>query len=286
MQRKKTQRRVRREGVERGEYLGLPRQHHARPAALSRVEDLPPQPGSPPGAPQVHPKRLIEVAKRATLGWLPVPPIEPCTAHRRAASGTTELMEIETLNHATKQRLLEVGMGMLLERGYNALGVQALLDAAEVPKGSFYHHFKSKEDFALQVIDTYMKEVHQGLDACLRDPARRPLARARSFFEATQEKYRGEGYLGCLLGGLGQELSGVNEVFRIKIEQCIDYIASRMAACLGEAQRAGDLPPTANPREMAELLVNCWEGAALRTRLRRDPAPLQAMLDFYFGRMG
>jgi TetR/AcrR family transcriptional regulator, transcriptional repressor for nem operon len=186
------------------------------------------------------------------------------------------------VNHATKQRLLEVGMGMLLQRGYNDLGIQALLDEAEVPKGSFYHHFKSKEDFALQAIELYMGEVHKGLDACLGDTARPPLQRVRGFFETTRESYRKEGYLGCLLGGLGQELSGVSEVFRKKIEWCITAIADRLAGCLDEARRAGDLPKTADPRQMAQLLVDCWEGAALRSRLRRDPAPLGAMLDFYF----
>ncbi|MDB5047773.1 MAG: dhaR [Fibrobacteres bacterium] len=174
---------------------------------------------------------------------------------------------------------------MLLERGYNALGVQALLSVAEVPKGSFYHHFKSKEDFALQVIDLYMLEVHAGLNACLGDTTRPPLARVRGFFEMIREKYRGDGYLGCLLGGLGQELSGVSEIFRRKIDECLNVIAENLAACLEEARSAGNLPAGANPREMAQLLVDCWEGAALRTRLRRDPAPLQTMLDFYFGQI-
>jgi TetR/AcrR family transcriptional regulator, transcriptional repressor for nem operon len=186
------------------------------------------------------------------------------------------------MHHATKQRLLDVGMGMLLQRGYNDLGIQALLDAAEVPKGSFYHHFESKEDFVLQVIDSYMSEVHAGLDACLGDFSRPPLLRVRGFFEATRDKYRQEGYLGCLLGGVGQELSGVSEVFRRKIDWCLTAIADRLAGCLDEARRAGDLPSGADVRQMAQLLVDCWEGAALRTRLRRDPAPLQAMLDFYF----
>ena len=71
-------------------------------------------------------------------------------------------------------------------------------------------------------------------------------------------------------------------MFRKKIEWCITAIADRLAGCLEEARRAGDLPKGADPRQMAQLLVDCWEGAALRTRLRRDPAPLQAMLDFYF----
>ena len=184
--------------------------------------------------------------------------------------------------HATKQRLLDAGMAMLLKHGYHDLGIQALLDATQVPKGSFYHHFRDKEDFALQAIDEYMSKVHAGLDACLHDASCPPLARVRNFFEATRQSYRSEGYMGCMLGGLGQELSGVSETFRRRVEACISEIARRLAVCLAEARKCGDLPSTANPKQMASLLVDCWEGAALRSRLKGSPAPLNAMLDFYF----
>jgi TetR/AcrR family transcriptional repressor of nem operon len=184
--------------------------------------------------------------------------------------------------HATKQRLLDAGMAMLLEHGYNDLGILALLEATGTPKGSFYHHFKGKEDFALQVVDQYMRGVHEGLAGCLADLSVAPLDRVRAFFEATRESYRAEGYMGCLLGGLGQELSGVSETFRRRIEACFAEIAERIAHCLDEARRRGDIPADADPRQLAGLLVDCWEGAALRSRLRRDPAPLDAMLDFYF----
>lgn len=182
----------------------------------------------------------------------------------------------------TKQQLLQQGMAMLLRQGYHALGIAAVLEATKIPKGSFYHHFASKEEFGLQVIDLYMEEVHAGLDHCLGDRSRPPLQRVRFFFESTEQKYRTEGYLGCLLGGLGQELSGISEIFRSKVEQCFSEIARRIAGCLQEAIKQGDLPKQTNPQKMAELLVNCWEGAALRTRMRRDPAPLREMLDFYF----
>jgi TetR/AcrR family transcriptional repressor of nem operon len=184
--------------------------------------------------------------------------------------------------HATKQRLLDTGMAMLLKHGYHDLGIQALLDATATPKGSFYHHFGDKENFALQVIDQYMGYVHAGLDACLGDESRPPLKRVRRFFEMTLENYRKEGYLGCLLGGLGQELSGVSEVFRRKVEDCFAEIARRIAVCLEEARKKGDIPAESNARRMASLLVDCWEGAALRSRLRGNAAPLTTMLDFYF----
>ena len=186
------------------------------------------------------------------------------------------------LTHVTKQRLLDVGMAMLLEHGYHGLGIQALLDAAQTPKGSFYHFFQDKEDFALQVINQYMQGVHAGLDACLSDTSRPPLERVRRFFEQTRQSYKREGYLGCLLGGLGQELSGANDVFRRKIETCFTEISERTAACLEEARQRGDIAADADTRRMAGLLVDCWEGAALRSRLRGNASPLNAMLDFFF----
>jgi TetR/AcrR family transcriptional repressor of nem operon len=119
-------------------------------------------------------------------------------------------------------------LSLLQARGYNDLGIRALLEATQVPKGSFSHHFQEREDFALQVFDQEMREVHAGLAACLAE------------------------------------------------------IAARLAGCLDEAQRRGELPAVTDPRHMANILVDCWEGAALRSRLRQEAAPLQEMLDFYF----
>jgi TetR/AcrR family transcriptional repressor of nem operon len=186
------------------------------------------------------------------------------------------------MDHPTKQRLLDSGLTMLLRHGYNDLGLQALLTETGIPKGSFYHHFKDKEDFALQVVEQYMLQVHSALDLCLGDESRSPLERLRRFFELTEQSYRGQGYMGCLLGGLGQELSGVNEIFRHKIERCFDEISGRITVCLEEARDKGELAADSDARGMACLLVDCWEGAALRSRLQGDAAPLAAMLDFYF----
>ena len=181
----------------------------------------------------------------------------------------------------TKERLIGAGLRMLLENGYNALGIQAVLDETATPKGSFYHHFKDKEDFALRVVETYIAEVHVVLDQCLKDESCPPLDRIRAFFGIVQQKYREEGYLGCLMGGLGQELAGVNDDFRRVIERCLGSIAEQLAICLEAARQTGTIARDSNVRALADLLVDCWEGAALRSRLRREPSSLEAMLDFY-----
>jgi len=195
------------------------------------------------------------------------------------------LMEqrVPTPMHETKRRLLEAGLELLLERGYSGLGVQDVLDRTAIPKGSFYHHFESKQDMALQAVELYTGMGHELLDRCLRPDGRPALARVRTFFEQLADFYGTQGYLGCLLGALGQELSGTSEVFRLKIDACMSSLAGRIAECFEDARREGDLPATTNSRELADTILNAWEGAALRSRLLRSPEPLSNVLDFCLG---
>jgi TetR/AcrR family transcriptional repressor of nem operon len=64
---------------------------------------------------------------------------------------------------------------------------------------------------------------------------------------------------------------------------CLAEIAACLVGCLEEVQRRGELPTATDPRHMANILVDCWEGAALRSRLRQVSGPLRTMLDFYSG---
>src|SRR3546814_13721318 len=91
---------------------------------------------------------------------------------------------------ATRELLLEKGIELLLQHGYHDLGISALLQATRTPKGSFYHHFASTEDYALQVIDLYMQDVHAGLEQCLGDTTHAHPARIRRFFETTKSEER------------------------------------------------------------------------------------------------
>lgn len=184
--------------------------------------------------------------------------------------------------HATKRRLLDVGLATLLERGYNATGIQDLLVATNVPKGSFYHHFASKEDFALHVVGRYLAEVHVLLDQSLSEQERAPLERVRLFFERLLAMYASQGYLGSLIGLLGQELAAVNTAFRRHIEAAFDGIAGRLAETLDEARRRGDIPTETDTLQTANLMLDCWEGAAMRSRLLRSPAPLEAVIENTF----
>src|SRR5215469_12409622 len=83
---------------------------------------------------------------------------------------------------STRDHLIDVGQKLIHRNGYNATGLSDILKAAEVPKGSFYHHFGSKEDFAAAALESYGTGLMELTAAVLNDPKHPPLKRLRRLF--------------------------------------------------------------------------------------------------------
>ncbi len=110
----------------------------------------------------------------------------------------------------------------MLEKGYNATGINEVLTACNVPKGSFYHYFSSKEDFGLSVINTFDEHYVQDLDKALTDPKVAPLKRIKNYIDGAIEKAeKRQCSRGCLIANLSQEMADQNEVFRIRLKEIL-----------------------------------------------------------------
>src|SRR5947209_10832228 len=148
----------------------------------------------------------------------------------------------------TKDVLLDAGKRMFLERGYNNAGLESILQAAGVPKGSFYYYFDSKEDFGLQVLDRFAACHHETLDRFLGDESVGPLERLRRYFEAVIECLESqECRKGCLVGNLSQEMADQSEAFRTRLREIFAGWLDRYANCLASAQLAGEIPAHLDP---------------------------------------
>ncbi len=184
---------------------------------------------------------------------------------------------------ATRNRLLEHGTRLILEQGYNHTGILAVLQAAAVPKGSFYHYFKTKEEFGLAVLDAYFAAHMANVERFFADQTRSPLARLRGCFEFYVEHFRSlEWRDGCLLGNMSQELADQNPTFRARLQELLGRWCRRVEECLEEARRAGELRPGLDSRLLAEFCVNSWEGAILRMKASKNVEPLLTFLSFFF----
>ncbi len=184
---------------------------------------------------------------------------------------------------ATRQLLLDIGTRLMLETGYAGTGIQAILHEAGVPKGSFYHHFASKEDFAFDIIDAYFADHQRLLDRYLNDGSVSPLTRLRCYFEANIAAYAAQGYRnGCLVGMLSQEMADQSETFRARLRDIFARWRDRFAVCLIQAQAAEEISAHLDVPTIAAFTLDSWEGALLQMKVRKSAEPLHAFVAVLF----
>src|SRR3984885_9075490 len=116
----------------------------------------------------------------------------------------------------TREQIIAAGMKCLVEKSFNAVGVQDITDAAGVPKGSFYNHFESKEALGAEIVDRYGRNNPRR--AALSDTSLPPLPRLRAHFERLNESFASESFgRGCLLGNFSAELAGQSQMIRERL---------------------------------------------------------------------
>jgi TetR/AcrR family transcriptional repressor of nem operon len=187
----------------------------------------------------------------------------------------------------SRDSLVEHGTQLMLRSGYAGTGLVELLQAAGVPKGSFYNHFDSKEAFGVELVRRYYAEQDQLLGSLLTRTDRPPLERVRSYFEVLLQRAvdASPETRGCLLGMLALEMAGSSEPLRTSVSDAFSRWQARIAELLRQAQLAGELAPEQDPQPLAAMLLEAWEGALMRARASGDLESLRTSLDLALSRL-
>jgi TetR/AcrR family transcriptional repressor of nem operon len=183
----------------------------------------------------------------------------------------------------TRDHVLQIGLKRIHENGYAATGIQEILELAAVPKGSFYHHFGSKEDFAREVLLHYVQREAERCEQVLTDPKLTPLKRLRLYFKLLVKDYGQSGTIpGCLLGNFSLELSSQNESMRALLSDSFKSWTKAIETVLRDAVKHEELPAETHTAEMAAFLLNSWEGALVRSQADKSDKPLHTFIHFAF----
>jgi TetR/AcrR family transcriptional repressor of nem operon len=183
----------------------------------------------------------------------------------------------------TKQKILETGAELIHLKGFNHTGLQEILNAAGVPKGSFYNYFNSKEDFGLQVIDHFAGYYTFITRPILEDPALSPLQKIKRLLEWFMEFFKSKDYaFGCPIGNLAQEMGDLSPAFRNKLRSALDIMVDSYSGVLAEAQEEGEISQRLDVREAAYFLVSSWHGALMHMKAIKGPEPLENHKRFIF----
>jgi len=181
----------------------------------------------------------------------------------------------------SREDILDAGLEVLLRKGYNGTGVKEIVDAAGVPKGSFYNHFASKEDFVIEALQRASDRSYLSAKELLRDGKRSARDRLCTYFkEAAQHLESQQCRGGCLIGNLCLEMADENPRLREVVADMMQRQIDLINDCLQDAHGRGELKAGFQPHELAEFLFYAWEGAVMRAKACKDCRPFEIFCSY------
>ncbi len=183
----------------------------------------------------------------------------------------------------TKERILNAAENLMLENSYHSVGLNQILKAVNVPKGSFYHHFGSKEEFGVELLKYFHQRAHTKQSTFLRDQTEEanPLTRLHKYcqnqlgvFEANDKKCP------CLIVKLVSEVVNSSDMMREVTAQCFEKSCSIFEEVFQEAIQKNLLPKETNIQLKAQCLHDLWFGALQRAMAQQSSAPLHSALTY------
>lgn len=176
-----------------------------------------------------------------------------------------------------RQHILDQGKAIITRKGFAGVGLNEILTAADVPKGSFYHYFKSKELFGEAMLADYVQQYRIEMDSLLNQTSKTAAQALMDYWASwmveTSDQCDG---CRCLVVKLSSEVADMSEPMRTALRDGTSRIIERLARTIEQGLADGSLAKVADPARMAQTLYQLWLGAALLTKLRREPSALQS----------
>jgi TetR/AcrR family transcriptional regulator, transcriptional repressor for nem operon len=185
-----------------------------------------------------------------------------------------------------KNRILKAGARIVLEKGFCDTGLAEVLEAAEVPKGSFYFHFKNKEDFGLQLVDTFAENLKAGWKKMCGDENLPHLERIRGLFRWQTELFRKNDFKGgCPIGNLSLEMGDRSPSFRKKLDRVFLDMRKNLASQLEQAREKGEIAGPIDLEETADFILSSWQGALVQMKVAKSTVPHEIFDRMIFERL-
>jgi TetR/AcrR family transcriptional regulator, transcriptional repressor for nem operon len=178
----------------------------------------------------------------------------------------------------TRQTILTTGRRLVIQGGFGAMGLSALLKESGVPKGSFYYYFPSKEAFGQALLEDYVGDYLARIDALLAGTGT-GADKFSAFCSAwlTHEQQPGLANT-CLVVKLGAEVADLSDAMRQVLDEGVKALTGKLAQMLREGAADGSLSPQTTPEDTAQAIYAQLLGAAILAKLSQDQTPLETVL--------
>jgi TetR/AcrR family transcriptional regulator, transcriptional repressor for nem operon len=182
--------------------------------------------------------------------------------------------------HPSRLKLLDASLRVMRTKGYNATRVEDLCEAAGVTKGSFFHHFDSKQEIGVAAADHWTATVSELFANAPYHQHTDPLQRVLAYIDFRKLLLAGPlPEITCLAGTLVQEIYDSDPLIRDACERCISSHAATLERDLAEAMAQRQLHAQWTAASLALHTQAVIQGALLLAKAKGDTRVAADSLD-------
>ncbi len=190
---------------------------------------------------------------------------------------------MSTATATTKERILEAAEEIMLQKSFHSVGLNEILSAVKVPKGSFYHYFQSKEQFGVELLKHYVADAtaYKRRALLTAQLSEDPFDRLMAYFDLNiAGRMEGDCQCNCLVVKLASEVATFSDDMRAVLADGVREWHGILEKVVLEGQEKGVIRKEINARVAAAMMHDLWMGASQRMQIERSVAPLRSAVLF------
>lgn len=169
-----------------------------------------------------------------------------------------------------KEDIIKKGSELFRKQGYHNTGISDILKACDIPKGSFYNYFNSKEDFGIKVLDHYGDSQLDYIEHKLKDRDLSPVDRLKHYYKTLIDiNYKEDFKSGCLINNISNEMGGLNEDLAEAANRNFMKWIDIIARIVAKGQAISEIRNDMGALEIAEYLHGTFYGMLSRMKVTR-----------------
>ncbi|MFJ3415982.1 TetR/AcrR family transcriptional regulator [Streptomyces sp. NPDC086082] len=179
----------------------------------------------------------------------------------------------------TRRSILDTAQRIMSRKGFAAVGINEVLSAAGVPKGSFYHYFDSKDAFGEAMMQSYFTDYLADMDRILAEPGATSAQRLLNYWQSWRDTQSVDECQGkCLAVKLGAEVADLSESMRLALKDGTTAIVDRLERTIAAGVEDGSLSVDDGAPTTAQVLYDMWLGASVMAKIHRDISALDTAM--------
>ncbi len=172
----------------------------------------------------------------------------------------------------TRQLILEANFRAIWKHGFQGVRADKVVQELGITKGALYHYFPTKQDLGYAIVDELIRPMYLKSWQQLETADGSSIERLSALLAYLGSMINNENVtLGCPLNNLMQEMSPLDEGFRIRLSGILTTLHGYSKRCILQGQAEGSIRSTLNADSLAWMLIATVEGGYSMSKTMADP---------------